>query len=58
MRPREFIARDLVLWREVGNMKDQREGNFTPNWEGRYQVTTVAEIGAYYLEDLKEKPLP
>ena len=26
-----------------------------PNWEGSYRITSIAEIGAYYLKDLDEK---
>ena len=44
--PREFVARDLVLQRAVGNMKDQCVGKLAPNWEGPYQVTVVAGTGA------------
>ena len=52
------MARDLVLRKVVGNMKDQSAGKFTQNWEGPYRMTTVAGVGAYYLEDMEERPLP
>ena len=29
-------------------------GKLGPNWEGSYRITSVASIGAYYLEDLDE----
>ena len=38
------MARDLVLQKAVGNMKDQSAGKFTQNWEGPYQVTVVARV--------------
>ena len=41
----------------LGSMESSL-GKLAPNWEGPYQVTVVAEIGAYYLEDLEERPLP
>lgn len=34
VRPREFIARDLVLQRVVGSMKEPSLGKLAPNWEG------------------------
>lgn len=39
-------------------MKDQSAGKLTPNREGPYRVMTVTRIKAYYLEDIKERPLP
>ena len=58
MRPREFVARDLVLWRVVRGMKDQSAKKLAPNWEGPYRVFAVASTRAYYLEDMEERPLP
>ena len=55
---REFGARDLVLRRAVGNMRDTIVGKLAPNWEGPYRVTSITGAGAYYLEDLDERPLP
>ena len=54
----EFGARDLVLRKAVGNMQDTNVEKLAPTWEGPYRVTTIASVGAYYLEDLDEKPLP
>ena len=39
-------------------MRDQNAGMFAPNWEGPYRVTATAKTGAYYLEDMEERPLP
>ena len=39
-------------------MKDQNAGKLAPNWEGPYQVIASVGAGAYYLEDLEERPLP
>jgi len=49
---------DLVLRKAMGNMKDWNVGKLAPNWEGAYQVTIVVGTGAYYLEDIDERPLP
>ena len=55
---REFSARDLVLRRAVGNMRDTNAEKLAPTWEGPYKVTAIAGAGAYYLECLDERPLP
>ena len=39
-------------------MKDQNARKLASNWEGPYQVTATARVGAYYTEYLKERPLP
>ena len=49
---------DLVLRKVVGAAKDPSWGKLGPNWEGPFQITSVAGIGAYYLEDLDEKAVP
>ena len=48
---------DLVLQKAIGGMKDQNAGKLAPNWEGPYQVTATVGAGAYYLEDMGERPL-
>ena len=53
-----FGARDLVVQKVVGNMRDTTAGKLAPRWEGPYRVTVIAGTGAYYLEDLDERPLP
>ena len=55
---REFSVRDLVLWKAIGNMRDTNTGKLALTWEGPYRVTAIAGVGAYYLEDLDERPLP
>ncbi|XP_075659318.1 uncharacterized protein LOC142629247 [Castanea sativa] len=57
VRKREFAARDLVLRKVIGNKWDANAGKLAPSWEGPYRVTATAGAGAYYLEDLEEKPL-
>ena len=52
-----FGAGDLVLWKAMGNMRDTDTGKLAPTWEGPYRVTAIAGVGAYYLEDLNERPL-
>ena len=54
----EFSAGDLVLRKVVGNMRDVGAGKLAQTWEEPYRVTTIASLGAYYLEDLDERPLP
>ena len=56
VKMREFGAGDLVLWKVVGNMRDKNAGKLAPTWEGPYRVTAIAGVGAYYLEDLNERP--
>ena len=58
VKPREFIAGDLVLWKVVGNMKYKSAGKLAPNWEGPYQVTAIAGTWTYYFKDMEERPLP
>lgn len=42
----------------MGNVQDVNAGKLAPNWEGPYRVIAIAEAGAYYLEDMEERPLP
>ena len=58
VRAREFCAGNLVLCRVVRSTKDSNAGKLASNWEGSYRVTAIAGVGAYYLEDMEEKPLP
>ena len=58
VKGREFSARELVLRKVVGNMQDIAAGKLAQTWEGPYRVTAIASAGAYYLEDLDERPLP
>ena len=46
---------DLVLRKVLGTTRNPTWGKLGPNWEGPYWITSVARIGAYYLEDLDEK---
>ena len=52
---RPLAPGDLVLRKVVGNTKNPAWGKLGPNWEGPYRITSVAGIGAYYLEDLDER---
>nr|XP_023919270.1 uncharacterized protein LOC112030837 [Quercus suber] len=58
VRLREFSAGDLVLRKALGGMRDTNSGKLAQTWEGPYRVTAIAGAGAYYLEDLDERPLP
>ena len=55
---RSLAPGDLVLRKVVGTVKDPSWGKLGPNWEGSFRITSVAGIGAYYLEDLDEKSVP
>ena len=55
---RPLTVGDLVLRRVVGAAKNPAWEKLGPNWEGSCRITSVAGIGAYYLEDLKEKAVP
>ena len=52
---RRLALGDLVLRKVVGNTKKLAWGKLGPNWEGPYCITSVAGVGAYYLEDLDER---
>ena len=52
---RPLAPRDLVLRKVVGNTKNSTWGKLGPNWEGPYRITSVAGVGAYYLEYLDER---
>ena len=52
---RPLAPGDLVLRKVLGNTKNLAWGKLGPNWEGPYCITSVVQIGAYYLEDLYEK---
>lgn len=58
MKKREFGLENLVLQKAVGNACDVNAGKLAPNWKGSYRVTAIAGVGAYYLEDMEERPLP
>ena len=55
---RPLATGDLMLRKVVGAAKDPSWGKLGPNWEGPFKITSVAGIGAYYLEDLDEKVVP
>ena len=58
MKLKSLTVGDLVLRKVLGIAKNPTWGKLGPNWEGPYRITSVAEIGAYYLEDLEEKVVP
>ena len=58
VKVREFNAEDLVLRKAVGSMRDTNAGKLAQTWEGLYRITAIAGVGAYYLEDMDEIPLP
>ena len=54
---RPLALGDLVWKKVLGNAKNLAWGKLGPNWKGPYRITSVARIGAYYLEDLDEKAI-
>ena len=58
VRLRLIAPRDLVLRKVVGIAKNPAWEKLSPNWEEPYSVTSVASIGAYFLEDLDENVVP
>ena len=58
VRSRPLALGDLVLRKVLGIAKNPAQGKLGPNWEGPYHITSVARIGAYYLEDLDENVVP
>ena len=58
VRARPLAPDDLVLRKVVGTTKNPSWGKLGPNWEGPYYITSVAGIGAYFLEDLNETVVP
>ena len=58
MKLRPLAPGDLVLRKVLGIAKNPTWGKLGPNWEWPYRITSVARIGAYYLEDLDEKVVP
>ena len=49
---------DLVLRKVLGTAKNPAWGKLGSNWEGPYRITSVAGIGAYFLEDLDKCVIP
>ena len=49
---------DLVLRKVLGIAMNPAWGKLGPNWEGPCRITSVAGIGAYFLEDLYERVIP
>ena len=55
---RPLVPGDLVLRKVVDTTKNPSWGKLGPNSEGSYRITSVAGVGAYFLEDLDEHVLP
>ena len=58
MRARPLALSDLVLRKVVGTTKNPSWGKLGPNWEGSHRITSMADIGACFLEDLDENVIP
>ena len=55
---RPLVPGDLVLRKVLGTTKNLAWGKLGPNWERPHRITSVAGIGAYFLEDLDEHVIP
>ena len=55
---RPLVPGDLVLRKVLGIAKNPTWRKLGPNWEGPYRITSVAGIGAYFLEDLDKHVIP
>ena len=55
---RPLVPGDLVLRKVLGTAKNPTWGKLGPNWEGPYRITSMAGIGAYFLENLDEHIIP
>ena len=55
---RPLAPEDLVLRKVLGTAKNPAWGKQGPSWEGPYHITSVAGVGAYFLEDLDEHVIP
>ena len=58
VKARPLAPDELVLRKVVGTTKNPSWGKLRPNWEGPYYITSVAGIGAYFLEDLNGTVVP
>ena len=58
MKLRPLAFGDLILRKVLDNARNPAWGKLGPNWEGPYRIISVAGVGAYYLEDLKENVVP
>ena len=58
VKQRPLMHCDLVLRKVLGIAKNPAWGKLGSNWEGLYRITSVASIGAYFLEDLDEHVIP
>ena len=39
-------------------MRDTNAGKLAQIWEGPYKIIAIVSVGAYYLENMNEIPLP
>ena len=57
-RLRPLALGDLMLRKVLGTARNPAWGKLRPNWEGSYRITSIAGIGAYFLENLDENVVP
>ena len=49
---------DFVLRKILGTAKNLAWGKLGPHWQRPYRITSMADIGAYFLKDLDERVIP
>ena len=58
VKSRPLAPGDLVLRKVLDTARNPAWGKLGPNWEGPNRITSIAGIGAYFLEDLDEHVVP
>ena len=55
VKVRPLVPGDLVLRKVLGTAKNLAWRKLGPNWERPYRITSMANVGAFFLEDLDER---
>ena len=58
VKSRPLAPGDVVLRKVLSTARNPAWRKLRPNWEGPYRITSIAGIGAYFLEDLDEHVVP
>ena len=58
VKSRPLAPKNLLLRKVLGTTRNPAWGKLGPNWEGPYRITSLADIEAYFLEDLDEHVVP
>ena len=55
---RRYTPGELVLKKVLPAAKKPADGKLGPNWDGPYQIDSIAGVGAYRLKDMSRRSLP